>query len=189
MKALQTNVLLLLTTLFFNASWAQETKLPEKPMAAVDIVALYIPGTIIKAAEQMPEEYYTFRPTQEVRSFGELIAHIAESNFEMCAIAKGETPPMSEVVPTKDGALEALKKSFEYYAKGRQDMTEQRKETMVRFMGKNQPAGNVLDFSLFHSFQHYGNIIVYMRLKGLVPPSSQPGSKGNGPVKQVPKEK
>lgn len=174
MKTLKTNVLLLLTTLFLNVSWAQELNLPEKPMASVDIAALYIPGTIIKAAQQMPEEFYTFRPTPEVRSFGELIAHITESNFEMCAIAKGEASPMLEVLPTKNEVLEALKKSFDYSAEARKNMTNQRKETLVKFMGGNQPAGNVLDFSVFHSLQHYGNVIVYMRLKGLVPPSSQP---------------
>jgi uncharacterized damage-inducible protein DinB len=173
MNFLKTNILLLLTSLFFNVSWAQEIKLPEKPMASVDIAALYIPGTIIKAAEQMPEDYYTFRPTQEVRSFGELIAHIAESNFEMSAIAMGEDSPMLKVVPTKTEALEALKKSFDYYAKARENMTQQRRETLIKFMGGSQPAGNVLDFSVFHCLQHYGNVIVYMRLKGLVPPSSE----------------
>ena len=189
MNALKTNILLLLATVFFNVSWAQEIHLSEKPMASVDIAALYNPGTIIKAAQQMPEEYYSFRPTPEVRSFGELMAHIAESNFEMCAIAKGETSPMLKVVPTKTEVLEALKKSFDYCAEARKNMTKQRKETLVKFMGGSQPAGNVLDFSVFHSLQHYGNVIVYMRLKGLVPPSSQPGNPGNAPVKQEPKKK
>ena len=171
--------MLLLTTLFFNVSWAQEIDLPEKPMASADLAAFYIPDPILKAAQQMPEEFYTFRPTPEVRSFGELIAHIAESNFVMCAIAKGEEPPMSKVVPTKTDVIEALKKSFDYCAKARRDMTKQRKEKLVKFMGENQSAGNVLDFTVFHSLQHYGNLIVYMRLKGLVPPTSQPGSPGN----------
>ena len=121
----------------------------------------------------MPEEYYTFRPTPEVRSFGELISHIAESNFEMAAIALGEAAPMQKVAPTKTEALEAIKSSFDYLAKARENMTKQQKETMVKFMGGSQPAGNVLDFTIFHSLQHYGNVIVYMRLKGMVPPSSQ----------------
>lgn len=189
MKALKTNVLLLLTTLFFNVSWAQEIKMPEKSMASVDIAALYVPGTIIKAAQQMPEEYYTFRPTPEVRSFGELMAHIAESNFQMCAIARGETSPMLKAVPTKNEVLEALKKSFDYSAEARKNMSTTQKETIVKFNGGNQSAGNVLDFSVFHCLQHYGNIILYMRLKGLVPPSSQPGNPGNDPVKQEPNEK
>jgi uncharacterized damage-inducible protein DinB len=96
---------------------------------------------------------------------------------------------MLKVGPTKTEALEGLEKSFDYSAKARKTMTKQRKEILVKFMGGSQPAGNVLDFSVFHSLQHYGNVIVYMRLKGLVPPSSQPGEPGNDPVKQLPKKK
>ena len=180
MNAQKTTVLLLLITIFFNVSWAQEINLPKEPMASVDIAALYIPHTIITAAKQMPEEYYTFRPTPEVRSFGELMAHIAESNFEMAAIAKGETAPVLKVVLNKTEVINALEASFDYSTKARGDMTKERKETLVKFMGGTQPAGNVLDFSVFHSLQHYGNVIVYMRLKGLIPPSSQenPGKAG-----------
>lgn len=187
MKTLKTSVLLLLTTLFFNFSWAQEVNVPKKSMPSVDIAALYVPRTIITAAKQMPEEYYTFRPTPDVRSFGELMAHIAESNFEMTAIAKGETAPVLEVVPTKAEVIKALESSFDYSAKAREDMSNERKETLVKFNGSTQPAGNVLDFSVFHSLQHYGNVIVYMRLKGLIPPSSQENA-GNEPVKQKSKE-
>lgn len=182
MKTLKTNVLLLLTMLFFNSSWTQEINFPEEPMASVDIAALYIPSTIITAAIQMPEEYYSFRPTPEVRSFGELMAHIAESNFEMAAIAKGETAPVSEVTPTKTEVIKALETSFNYSTKAREDITKERKETFVKFMGGSQPAGNVLDFSVFHSLQHYGNVIIYMRLKGIIPPSSQPENPGSDPV-------
>lgn len=191
MKTLKTNVLLLLTTFFFNISWAQEINLPEEPMASVDIAALYSPRTIITAAKQMPEEYYSFRPTPEVRNFGELMAHIAESNFEMAAIVIGETAPVLEVAPTKAEVIKALETSFDYSAKARENMTKERKETLVQFMGGTQPAGNVLDFSVFHSLQHYGNVIVYMRFKGLIPPSSQSETPGNDPVpiKQNSKEK
>ncbi|CAM4371468.1 DinB family protein [Gillisia limnaea] len=187
MKTLKTTVLLLLTTLFFNISWAQEVDLPKEPMESVDIASLYVPRTIITAAEQMPEEYYSFRPTPDVRSFGELMAHIAESNFEMTAIAKGETAPVLEVAPTKAEVIKALEDSFDYSAKAREEMTKEQKETMVKFMGGTQPAGNVLDFSVFHSLQHYGNVIVYMRLKGLIPPSSQENA-GNEPVRQKSKQ-
>ena len=191
MKTLKTNILLLLTTLFFNVSWTQEINLPEEPMASVDIAALYTPHTIITAAKQMPEEYYSFRPTPELRSFGELMAHIAASNYEMAAIALGETAPVSEVTPTKTEVIKALEASFGYSAKAREDMTKERKETLVKFMGGSQPAGNVLDFSVFHSLQHYGNVIVYMRLKGLIPPSSQSENPENDPVpvKQKSKER
>lgn len=173
MKSLKTNIFLLVVSLIFSTTWAQKIDLPKQPMASVDIAALYIPQTIITAAKQMPEEYYSFRPTPDVRSFGELMAHIAESNFEMTAIAKGESPPVTKVNPTKTEIIKALETSFDYAAKTRTEMTKEQKETLVQFMGAKQPAGNVLDFSVFHSLQHYGNVIVYIRLKGLIPPSSQ----------------
>lgn len=181
---MKTNILMLLAICVFNISFAQDVKSPDKPMASVDVASLYTPATIIVAAQQMPEEHYSFRPTPELRSFGELMAHIAESNFEMGAIAKGEDNPMPQVGTSKTEVLEALQESFEYSAEARRNMTIERRETPVKFMGGSQPAGNVLDFSVFHSLQHYGNVIVYMRLMGLVPPSSQEGNPGNAPVKQ-----
>ncbi len=173
MNILKTNTLLLLTTFFFNSLWAQKINLPKEAMTSVDIAALYNPQTIITAAKQMPEEYYTFRPTAEVRSFGELMAHIAESNFEMTAIAKGETALKTKISSTKAEVVKALQASFDHMANARKNMTKEQKEAIVKFMGNDQPAGNVLDFSIFHSLQHYGNVIIYMRLKGLTPPSSQ----------------
>ena len=186
MKTLKTNLLLVLTIFFFNFSWAQEGNLPDEPMSSVDFAAPYVLQTIITAARQMPEDYYTFRPTAEVRSFGELMAHIAESNFIMTAIAKGEASPVIEVVPTKAEVIKALEISADYYAKARSQMSKERKKEVVKFMGNEHTAGNVLDFLIFHSLQHYGNVIVYMRLKGLIPPSSQeePGDEAV-PVKTV----
>ena len=75
----------------------------------------------------MPEEFYNFRPTPEVRSFGELMAHIAESNYEMGAIAKGEDSPVLTVAPTKREVVEALKDSFDYCAAARKNMTKKQK--------------------------------------------------------------
>lgn len=164
-----------------SQSKAQNIKQSDEPLSSVRTAALYISGTLIKAAEQMPEENYAFRPTPEVRSFGELMVHIAESNYEMCAIAKGEKPPVFKVGTTKAEVLDALKKSFAYCNATFENMTKERTKTMVKFMGNQKPAGDVLDFSVFHSLHHYGNVVVYLRLRGLVPPSSQPGAPGTPP--------
>lgn len=186
MKTLRTNVLLLLTMFFFNSSWAQEVNLPEESITSVDIAALYVPQLIITAAQQMPNEYYNFRPTPETRSFGELMAHIAKSNYQLAALAKGETAPVLEVAPTKTEVIKALEGASDYYAKTRAEISKERKKVLVKFMGHDQSAGNVLDFAIFHSLEHYGNAVVYMRLNGLIPPSSQENP-GNDPVKQISK--
>lgn len=173
MKAVKQNIFLLLAIGLFNISCAQQVIAPEKPMASVEIAAMYNPTTIIGAAQKMPEEFYSFRPTPEMRSFGELMIHIASSNYIMIAIAKGEEAPVHNIGPSKKEIIEALKKSFDYAAEARKTITPERKEIKVSFMGGSQPAGNVLDFNVFHSLSHYGNVVVYMRLKGLVPPSSE----------------
>jgi len=171
MKTPKTYLLLLLTVLFINCTWAQETSSTEEQGSTLDIAIAYYEQIIVTAAVQIPEEYYSFRPTPEVRSLGELLAHIAISNFEMVAIAKDESDPVLEITLTKPEIIKALKKSFEYLLEARKNMTKAEKEKLVQFMGLMQPAGGVLDSSVLHSLIHYGNVIVYMRLKGLVPPS------------------
>lgn len=173
MTRFKTGLLLFLTLLFFNISQAQEQKLPDEPNTSIDKATLYIRHVIMTAANLMPEKYYSFRPTPDVRTFGELMAHIAESNFEMTAIAKGDTSPVFKVAPTKPEVINGLAKSFDYFTQTQKEMTKERKETLVKFMDGTEKAGNVLDFSLFHSLQHYGSVIVYLRLKGFIPPSSQ----------------
>lgn len=172
-----------MTILLFNYTWSQQGNLPEESMTSVDIAALYVPQLIITAAKQMPDEYYTFRPTPEVRSFGELMAHIAKSNYQLAALAKGETVPVAEVALTKAEIIKALEGASNYYAKTRAEISKERKKVLVKFMGHDQSAENVLDFVIFHSLEHYGNAVVYMRLNGLIPPSSQENP-GNDPVKQ-----
>lgn len=173
MKSLKTNILFLLALALFNVSCAQQVTAPKTPMTSIEIAAMYNPTTIIVAAQKMPEEFYSFRPTPEMRSFGELMTHIASSNYIMIAIAKGEEAPVHNIGSSKKEIVEALQKSFDYGAEARKNITPERKEIMVSFMGGSQPAGNVLDFNVFHSLSHYGNVVVYLRLKGLVPPSSE----------------
>lgn len=172
-KITQHKIYLLLAMLAFNASWAQPINTNSQPKTSVDIALQYISQTIITSAKQMPKEHYIFQPTSKIRSFGKLLAHIAESVFEMTAIAKGEIVPVSKVPSNKVEVIKALEKAFAYAAKARETMTKEQKERLVMFNGSSQAAGNVLDFITFHSLQHYGNIIVYMRLKDLIPPSSQ----------------
>lgn len=173
MKTIKINALLLLMTLCFHFSYAQESNLAKEAMPAVDYAMPFLSHTVVEAAKQMPEEHYSFRPTPEVRSFGELMAHIAEANYEMVAIAKGDTAPVEKVTPTKAEIVKALEASYDYAVKARKTMTEEQKSKSVKFMGGTKTAENVLDFQVFHSLLHYGNAVVYLRMKGLVPPSSQ----------------
>jgi len=134
---------------------------------------------LTKAAAQVPEEHYAFKPTPDVRSMGEVFGHVADANFGICAMASGQKPPMSGIEKskkTKAELTEALTASFDFCDKAFDSMTDARANEVIKFFlpGTHTRLG-VLAFNAAHDFEHYGNIVTYMRMKGLVPPSSQRG--------------
>ena len=131
---------------------------------------------ITKAADQVIEADYAFKPTPEVRSFGQLIAHIAEGNYMICAAVLGETAPaagIEEKTTAKADLVAVLKSSFEYCDKA-YALSDEESFEAVRLFGKERPRFAGLLINVAHDWEHYGNIVTYMRLKGMVPPSSQP---------------
>ena len=138
-----------------------------------------VKGYITKAAEQVTEANYAFKATPEVRSFGQLIGHVADSNYMICGAAAGEKAPggIEKSATTKAALQKGLAESFAYCDRVFAGMTGgiTKSEELVSFFGNKQPRLAVLAFNTAHDFEHYGNIITYMRLKGMVPPSSQRG--------------
>lgn len=135
-----------------------------------------VTGYITRAAEQMPESQYRFRPTPKVRTFGELIGHVAGAQHMICASALGE-PQQSEDnieknVKTKAGLVAALKASTEYCARA-YAQTDQQSGTMTTLFGSAHPRIFSLILNATHNGEHYGNLVTYLRIKGMVPPSSQ----------------
>jgi uncharacterized damage-inducible protein DinB len=131
------------------------------------------------AADSMPGDQYAFKPTPQVRSFGELIGHITNGNFFFCAQAKGEPPPSTtdhERIADKASLVKALRESLAYCDAVYAATTDANFNQVVKIDGQNgatQTArGAVLVFNTTHNNEHYGNIVVYMRLKGHVPPST-----------------
>jgi len=134
-------------------------------------------GYITAAAEQVTEANFAFKPTPEVRSFGQLLGHVANSGYAFCAGATGEkapTVPNAEKLATKAEIVSALKASFAYCDKA-YAMDAMRLGEKLDFFGQPHTRLSVLAFNMGHNFEHYGNIVTYMRLKGMVPPSSMPG--------------
>lgn len=131
---------------------------------------------ILKAADAVPESDYSFKPTEKVRSFGQLIAHVADGQYEFCSIVLGDASKPPDVEKTKTSKaeiVEALKTAFSYCDKAYDGMTDAHAADMVKFFNRNLTKINVLSFNTAHTDEHYGNIVTYMRLKGLVPPSSK----------------
>jgi len=135
-----------------------------------------VEGYVTKAAEQVSEADSAFKPTPEVRSFGQLIGNIADGNYEICAAALGETAPVADIEAKKTSKADlvaAVKGSFEYCGKA-YALADAEAFKVAPIWGKDRPRFNVLVLNVAHDWEHYGNIVTYMRLKGMVPPSSQP---------------
>lgn len=132
-------------------------------------------NNLIRAAEKMPEEHYSFKPTPEVRSFGQLIGHVADAQYLFCAPVTGATNPAPGIEKgqtSKADLVKSLKEAFAYCEKAFA-MSDAEAAQPVKFFGREQPKLTVLSFKSAHDMEHYGNVVTYMRMKGLVPPSSE----------------
>jgi len=166
--------LLLLSTVAVAAAYAQTVG---NPLSA-STRGLYgiAKNNITRAAEKMPEENYSFKPTPEVRSFGQLVGHVSDANYTFCSAVLGKDPPVRGIEKSKTSKselVEALKGSFDFCDKAYDSMTDSMAVEKVKFFGQERPKLGVLDFNNMHDYEHYGNMVTYMRLKGLVPPSSE----------------
>jgi uncharacterized damage-inducible protein DinB len=132
---------------------------------------------LIGAAQKMPEANYSFKPTPEVRSFGQLVGHAANAQYAFCSAAVGEkSPQQSDIEKTKTAKadlVQALKDAVDYCNKVYAGMTDADGAQVVKFFGYNSPKLSILSFNNAHSDEHYGNMVTYLRLKGIVPPSSE----------------
>ena len=130
---------------------------------------------VTAAAEQMPEADYAFRPTADVRSFGQLVGHIANAQFMICAAALGEANPNSENLEhatSKEAMVAGLRASNALCDRAYAQSDEAAMQTAQLF-GRERTRLSILVLNAAHDFEHYGNIVTYMRIKGMVPPSSQ----------------
>lgn len=133
-------------------------------------------NNITKAADKMPEEHFAFKPTPEVRSFGQLVGHVANAQYAFCGAVKGEKASPGNIEKektTKADLTAALNAAFAYCDGVYGSMTDDQAAQMVKFFGGERAKISVLHFNMGHNFEHYGNMVTYMRMKGLVPPSSE----------------
>lgn len=135
---------------------------------------------ITRAAEQMPEEHYAFRPVETVRTFGQLIGHVANAQYLFCSSALGGENPnrtnIEETATTKADLVAALASAFEYCDRAYNSLSDAQASEIVTFFGADRPKMFTLNFNAAHNMEHYGNMVTYMRINGLVPPSSQSGN-------------
>lgn len=133
-----------------------------------------IKNILLKSADKMPEENYSFRTTPQVRTYGEMIAHIADAQMMLCGAAKGEMKRGSAAGKTSKIDLSAaLKASFDYCDPVYDSMTDAAGTQAVKVMGQNKTKLGVLFVNVTHDNEMYGQMVAYMRIKGIVPPSSE----------------
>ena len=126
----------------------------------------------LKAADRMPAEVYSFRTTPQVRSFGEMIAHVADAQLRMCGVVKGESPTANAgSKSTKAELLPALKASFDYCDPVYETMTDSAGAAKVKWARWEMSKLGLLNWNISHDNEMYGIIGAFLRLKGLVPPS------------------
>jgi len=141
---------------------------------------------VVSAVEAMPEATFAFAPTQGefkgVKTFAEQARHIASVNVALAAALREEKPAMDpggengpEALKTKAEIVAYLKASFAYLHKAMDGLTEASLMALVKSPwgeGKGTRLG-FATLSLSHGFDHYGQIAVYLRMNGIVPPASR----------------
>jgi uncharacterized damage-inducible protein DinB len=174
-------VLVLLLGLGVVPAFAQG---PGAAAAAPDPLSRAIKGmwdgvkrNIAESADKMPDANFAFKPTPEVRSFGELLGHVANSNFNYCSRAKGEANPNQgndfEKKTAKADLVKAIADSNAYCDSVYGSMNDMKAIEMIKVGQNEMPRVSPLVSNISHDNEHYGNIVTYMRLKGLVPPSTE----------------
>ncbi len=134
-----------------------------------------VKGYILKSAEKMPEANYSFKPSPDVRNFGAILGHLADDQYFFCSAAKGETKDtkIEKEVTSKAALVAELKKSFAYCDGAYDALVDNKGQMMMKFGKGERTMSGILNFNVSHDFEHYGNLITYLRIKGLVPPSSE----------------
>lgn len=132
-----------------------------------------VKNNLIRAAEKMPEADYASKPADSVRTFGELIAHIAGAQARTCGAITGEQTAVDVSKTDKASLVDALKKSFDACDKAWDSMNDATAHEMIAGRGgQRTKLGTLIGISVVHNNEEYGYLAVYMRVKGQVPPSS-----------------
>jgi hypothetical protein len=147
--------------------------------AVADVKAAYanIKGNVTKMAEKMPEENYGFKASPDIRTFGELMAHIATAQQLYCSMAAGEMKRSADVKGSKADIVAAVKGSFDACDAVFNSLTDASAMEGVAGRRGQTLRISVLWGMIVHSNEEYGYGSIYLRLKGIVPPSSDTAAK------------
>jgi uncharacterized damage-inducible protein DinB len=167
-----------------SGAWAQAPSIAANPTIAINplvasskVFYTNAKQDILRSADKVPEDKYPFKPTDSVRTLGQLFAHVADGQYEFCgaAASKRDAKNVEQTAKTKADIVAALKTAFAYCDAIYDGMTDvQASEMIGAFGGTKLTRLSMLDFNVAHTMEHYGNLVTYMRIQGIVPPSSEP---------------
>ena len=146
-----------------------------------------VKAILLRSAEKMPEENYSFKPADTVRSYGQLVGHVADAQYLFCSVALGEKNPdlkIEQRKTSKTDLIAALNAAFAYCDKAYDGMTDASAVQTIKLFGNDTPRLGALTVNNMHDLEHYGNMVTYMRMKGIVPPSSEPQPEAQAPPKK-----
>jgi uncharacterized damage-inducible protein DinB len=125
---------------------------------------------IMKSADEMPESKYSYRPTKDVRSFAEILNHVADISYILCSNVKGEATPGTTIAKgSKTEIMAYLKGAFGYCDGVYSGFTDAHLNDPANFFGFNTNKMFVLTQVGNHDALHYGNLVTYLRINGLMP--------------------
>ena len=143
---------------------------PNPLTATLSLFRSNMQDKIMKSAEAMPESKYSYRPTKDVRSFGEIVTHVADISYTLCSNAKGAANPATPTVKVSKTEIVAyLKGSFDYCDGAFSGFTDAHLNDPADFFGFKTNKMFILTQAGNHDALHYGNLVTYLRLNGLVP--------------------
>jgi len=136
---------------------------------------------VVSLAEAMPSDKYDFRPTGGVRTFGEQLKHVATMIYMASAVVLQEKPPYGpgrndngpDTVLSKEQIVEYLKASVDYAKRAMASLTEGNHLDPIKTYFGTQLRIEVADAMVYHTFDHYGQMVIYARMNGIVPPASR----------------
>ena len=118
-----------------------------------------VKNILLRSAEKMPEENYSFKPTDAVRSYGQIIGHVADAQYMFCSVELGEKNPDLKIEQTKTSKADliaALKGAFAYCDKAYDGLTDASAPQIVKLFGGDTPKLGVLTANNMHDLEHYG---------------------------------
>jgi uncharacterized damage-inducible protein DinB len=174
MKTLTTVLIVLSVSILLPGAASAQAANPLSAGAKAQFTG--ISSFVTRSADKIPEKLFSFRATPEVRTIAQLFGHIADAYFMMCSAAEGGKPPqqgLESSATTKAALVKALADGVSYCQSVMDRMTDQKGSETVPFVFGPTPRLSILYFATTHTYEHYGNLVTYMRLNKIVPPSSE----------------